>query len=197
MRAKIGLVQKSEAVMGEIDIWTGSGYLPLKAEVDSGSDCTMVTLDQFADHFQDLQIEPVEAELQNFDCSAITSVRGRFETKVRFEQNEHPVTIYIVDSSCEPIIGRDIMEPLGLIVDFRRMTPRRDSEHEMSRENTAESGSPKAQSESQVKSVKTSGYYKHILRNHPKLLETDMGTFPNYQHKIQIMPDAVPVFTRP
>ncbi len=53
--------------MGEINIWTSSGYLPLKAEADSGSDCTMVTLDLFTDHFQDLQIELLEAELQNFD----------------------------------------------------------------------------------------------------------------------------------
>ncbi len=93
--------------MGEIDVWTGSGYLPLKVEADTGSDCTMVTFDQFADHFQDLQIEPVEAELQNFDHSAITSVRGCFEMKVQFEQSERPVTIYIVDNSCEPIIGCD------------------------------------------------------------------------------------------
>ncbi len=65
----------------------------------------------------------------------------------------------------------------------------------MSRENTAESSFSKAQSESQMKLVKMSDDYKHILRNHQKLLQTDMGTFPDYQHEIQITPDAVPVVT--
>ncbi len=194
---KVGLVRKSEAVVGHINLWTGSGYFLLKAEADSGSDCTMVTLDQFADHFQDLQLESVEAELQNFDWSAITAVRGRFKTNIRFEQNECPVIIYVVDNCCEPIIGRDIMEPLGLVVDFRRMALCKESKFEMSREATAVSGPLDTHPKSQIKSVKTTDDYKNILWNHQKLLQTDMGTYPDYQHEIKLMPDAVPVVMWP
>ncbi len=157
----------------------------------------LVTLDQFADHLQYLQIESVEAELQNFDRSEIMSVRGHFEMKIQFEQNEHPVTVYIVDNCCEPIIGHNIMEPLGLVVDFRRMALHKESKSEMSRESTADSGPPETHPNSHAKSVNTSDDYKNILQNHQKLLQTDMGIYPDYQHEIKLMPDAVPVVTRP
>ncbi len=43
---------------------------------------------------------------------------GYFRTKAHFNGHQCPVSIYVVDDSCEPVIGRDLLTRLGITVDF-------------------------------------------------------------------------------
>ncbi len=86
-------------------------------ELDSGSQCTTITHSMFRQSFpHDVLQQPTET-LHNFDGSLITCVQGFFLSKAHFADRTCQAEIYVLDDTCEPVIGRDLMIRLDMQVD--------------------------------------------------------------------------------
>ncbi len=65
-----------------------------------------------------LDFAPVSHKmLHNFDGSLITCVQGFFESQACFANRMRPAEIYVLDDTCEPVIGRDLMISLNMQLD--------------------------------------------------------------------------------
>ncbi len=60
----------------------------------------------------------LKCPILNFDGSPIDSIQGYFRTMAHFNGHNCPVSIYVADDDCEPVIGHDHLMHLGIIVDF-------------------------------------------------------------------------------
>ncbi len=99
------------------------------AELDSGSQCTAITHSMFRQSFpHDVLQQPTET-LHNFDGSLITCVHSFFLSKARFTDRMHQAEIYVLDDTCEPVIGWDLMIGLDMQVncDAKRVHRAKDS----------------------------------------------------------------------
>ncbi len=90
----------------------------LKADVDSGSHCTVVTQSIFDSAFPGSVLQDLQCPILNFDGTEIDSIEGFFDTKAHFNGQQCPASIYVVDDSCEPVIGRNLLTRLGITIDF-------------------------------------------------------------------------------
>ena len=100
--------------------------------------------------------------LRNFDGTTLSETYGRFTTTVRHADRSAEIELHVLPSSCAAVIGQDIIQAMRLQIDGATMS---------------------------VHSVSNS---QSILNEFPKLVSDDVGTFPGYQHKIELTPDTVP-----
>ncbi len=77
----------------------------LRAEVDSGSHCTVITWTIFDMDFPNNMMHNLRCPILNFDSSEIDSIEGYFWTMAFFNGQQCSASIYIADDSCEPVIG--------------------------------------------------------------------------------------------
>ncbi len=94
----------------------------LKAEVDSGSYCMVVTHSIFNSDFPNNVLYDLRCPVLNFDGSEINAIEGYFRTTASFNGQQCNASIYIMDDGCEPVIGRDLLTRLGMTVEFGLQT---------------------------------------------------------------------------
>ena len=116
-----------------------------------------------------LPLEPAGRPLLNYDQSALQGVWGTISTRVQFGGREAKVELHVVSQLYGSILGRDFLQGLRIVVDC---------------------------GEGQVQLVGQLGTLKHPGDVYPKLFGGTVGTFPNYQHRIQLKEDAVPSVSR-
>ncbi len=88
------------------------------AELDSGSQCTAITRTIFNMAFPNNILRRPPLTLHNFDGSLIMCIQGYFKSVARFNGHSCPVNIYVLDNSCAPVIGRDLITQLGMSINF-------------------------------------------------------------------------------
>ncbi len=144
-----------------------SGSVKVKAEIDSGSDTTVITASQHHDLFNACPLQPPKAHIHNFDGTKIGGILGTFDCLARFQQRTSPCTVYVMPDSCQPVIGKDLIHGLQLSLDGASMKVRH--------------------------TATTTTDYTALLRQFPGLLSEKMGVFPGHEHTITLSPDARPV----
>ncbi len=110
----------AEPVFGivELDRQNFSTRFQFKAEVVSRSHCTVVTHSIFDKAFPEDGLCRLKCPILNFNGSQINSIQGYFHTMAHFNGHNCPVSVYIADDDCEPVIGHDLLTHLGIIVDL-------------------------------------------------------------------------------
>ncbi len=77
--------------------------------------------------------------LHNFDRSPIMCVQGFFKSQAHFAGRTRQTEIYVLDDTCEPVIGRDLMIGLNMQLDCGAKQVRRMKD---SKETALTVGSP-------------------------------------------------------
>ncbi len=111
----------AEPVYGtiELDHWNFSSKFTLRAEVDSGSHCTVITRSIFDSAFPGNVFHDLQCPILNFDGSEIDLIVGTLQWHTpHFNGQQCPTSIYVVDDSCELVIGHDLLTHLGITVNF-------------------------------------------------------------------------------
>ena len=85
-----------------------------------------------------------------------------------FGARAHQDKIYVVRDPASAVLGTNFLGPLAMFIDCKEQT---------------------------VRTIKEQGPASY-LKDFPQLLSTDLGTFPRYQHRIQMSPDATPQVAR-
>ncbi len=165
--------------------------------MDSGSHCTVITWSIFDSAFPGNVLYDLQCPILNFDGSEIDSIEGYFCTIAHFNGQQCPVSIYVVDDSCELVIGRDLLTCLGITVDFGSQFV-----HQTEMDSSAQSA-PKTDhsSQSSTKSAKTPtdsneqipSSVKQLVKQLLNLISKEVGMYPDGQHRIQLTADVVPV----
>ncbi len=109
----------TDAIIGTVELDCKESSVPVSfsAELDSGSQCTAVTHSVFNWSFpRDILRQPTQS-LINFDGSPVNCVQGYFTTKAHFEDCTCSTRVYILDNTCAPVIGWDLMTRLGMHLD--------------------------------------------------------------------------------
>ncbi len=109
----------TDAIIGTVELDCRDSLEPFSfsAELDSGSQCTAVTHAVFNRSFpHDILQQPTQA-LINFDGSPVNCVQGYFTTKAHFEDRTCSAQVYVLDKTCAPVIGRDLMTRLSMCLD--------------------------------------------------------------------------------
>ncbi len=132
------------------------------------------------------------------------SVQGYFKSVVQFNGRSCPINIYVLDDSCAPVIGRDLLTQLGMSIDFGTMQVRctQDSSglqgaQPMGSFGTEAGNAPVAPSVSTecpdptVSAVPT--IVSSFVAQNPALVSKEIGTFPGFEHHIKLSPGAMPV----
>ncbi len=116
---------------------------------------------------------------------------------------------YILDDTCAPVIGWDLMTQLNMHLDCGT------GQVHLTEEAQGSVGSKRSSSSwdvscsvgqlpSSMDSIQTSESQQHpsttlppvvshFIEHHPKLVSEDIGTFLGFEHHIKLAPDAVPV----
>ena len=159
----------STRIKSTVRVWTGKEWAPMEMEVDTGASVSTLRRSDVNALQIFLPLEPAGRPLLNYDQSALQGVRGTISTRVQFGGREAKGELHVVSDRCSSILGRDFLQGLRIVVDC---------------------------GEGQVQLVGQSGTLKHPGEVYPKLFGGTVGTFPNYQHRIQLKEDAVPSISR-
>ena len=140
-----------------------SAFVPIEAEVDSGSDVTAITQSLYYEHFSGFKLTAFSSKISNFDGSTIDQVLGQFESTLRFRDRMCTLPIFVVPDSCSAILGKNAIRSLSLTLDGPTMS---------------------------VRAVQSS--YKSMLSRYPNLTKEGIGVFPDFCHSITVTNDAKP-----
>ena len=135
----------------QVDIRSPSGFVPIEAEVDSGSDVTTITQSTYNAHFTDIALSEIPTTISNFDGSPIKNVIGQFEAEIRYQDHACSLPIFVVSNVCSSVLGKDVIRFLGLTLDGCSM---------------------------RVRAVHSA--YKTFLNRYPALTAPGIGTFPHF-----------------
>ncbi len=102
----------------QLDCQGFTSKFDLKAEVDLGSHCTIVTHSIFDSDFPNNVLHDLQCPIFNFDGSEIDVIEGYFWTTAFFNGQQYSTSIYIADNGCKSVIGYDLLSLLGLTVEF-------------------------------------------------------------------------------
>ncbi len=114
-----GTADASEGIFGTVQLDQMGLTMPFTfyAELDSGSQCTTITHSMFTRSFPHDTLQQPTHTLHNFDGSLITCVQGFFLSHTHFRSCMQGVEVYVLDDTCEPVIGQDMMISLEMQVD--------------------------------------------------------------------------------
>ncbi len=105
-------------------MWPRRGFrIPTRSlqMLDSGSQCTTITRTISDTQFLNNGLHQLPLSLHNFDGSAVLAVHGYFRMTAQFMDRSCPVNVYVLNDSCAPVIGRDLLTHLNMNVDFGTM----------------------------------------------------------------------------
>jgi hypothetical protein len=137
--------------------------------IDSGSDISCIPLQVYNAHFSNNVLTPVPESIQGYDGTPIVCY-GKFAVSATCEGRQTSAIMYVVSDDCKPIVGVPEIHAFDLI------TIRRQSDSHI-----ATIGKGKADPK-----------FAAILSEFPELTSSEMGLFPNFQHKIRLKSDTQP-----
>ena len=140
-----------------------SVFVPVEAEVDSGSDVTAITQSLYYEHFSGFELTTVPPRISNFDGSPIHHVLGQFKSTIRFRDRMRILPIFVVPDSCSVILGKNAIQSLSLTLEGPTMS---------------------------VRAVQSS--YESMLSRYPSLTAEGIGVFPDFQHVISLTDESKP-----
>ncbi len=169
---KVKKVQGMKCRPGTIRISVGIRdnyrFKSVELEADSGSDSTCITQSTYRKLSPDLPLEKAaEISLKWYNSSEVKGLKGWFLTKIRWKDRIHLDNVFVVPDSMSNILGKNFLRPLGVQIDC---------------------GSE------QVYKVLEPVTLSSIQSEFPRLFLHNLGTFPDYQHRIQLQAD--PTTTR-
>ncbi len=185
----------------------------------------VVTHSIFDSDFPNNILYDLQCPILNFDGSEIDMIEGYFRMTAYFNGQHCSTSIYVVNNSCEPVIGCDLLTRLGMTVKFGLQTACC-TEPDPSTQNLQQStysSQPSSTSSNTSLSVSEGtsfcnkqvsplrlnssapeldqipGSVKAIVKQLPNLISKEIGTYPDGQHQIQLSTDTVPIAvkTRP
>ena len=115
--------------------------------------------------------------LHNFDGSKIQNIVGQIQLTAKFNEKHALVTFYIMNAKIHTTIGADIIQALDLYIEGKtrsisQITPQ-----------ITNNLCPKSSSK--------------IIQMFPNLISSEIGEYPNFEHKIVITKDAKPLARSP
>ena len=159
----------SPRIKSTVKMWTGRDWAPVEMEVDTGASVSTLRRSDVNALKIHLPLNPATRPLLNYDHSVLKGVRGSISTTVQFGERKATGELHVVSDRCSSILGRDLLQHLQMVVNC---------------------------GEAQVQLLEQPGKLKHPRDVYPRLFGGTMGTFPNYQHRIQLKEDAVPSVSR-
>lgn len=146
-----------------IQLETGTSLVSMTAQVDTGAQISGIPLRMYEKHFKHFPLLP-PTTLRNFDNSVMSDQSiGRITTNVHYKGRKVTSELHVLPPTCNAVIGQDLIHSLNLCINGTTL---------------------------QVCAVRD--FKQDILNRHPSLLSEEMGTFPDYEHVIDITNDAVP-----
>ncbi|MCP3663196.1 MAG: hypothetical protein GY696_11995, partial [Gammaproteobacteria bacterium] len=110
-----------------------------------------------------------EDSLKCYNSSVVKGLKGWFLTKIQWKDRIHLDKVFVVPDTMSNILGKNFLRALGVQIDC---------------------GSD------QVYKVLEPVTLSSVQSEFPRLFLDTLGTFPDYQHKIQLQADARPTTTR-
>ena len=131
--------------------------------VDSGADVSTIHRSDAETIFPRAAVHKTDASLLNYDGTAISELSHYIEARVSHQGRSHTTRLYLVPENLPAVAGRDLIHALALVIDGKTLSVR-----------TLTSDADQ------------------LLAQHPALTSDDLGTFPGYEHRIQVTPDFKP-----
>ena len=143
-------------------------HMHMTAEVDSCSDITGITSQQFQSHFQGhCELQRQTKPLTNFDGTVIQGIKGWFTANASFDDRLATIDIFVLPNKFGAIIGRDAIETLGMVIDGSTGVVRK----------------LQSNKQSDIRNILESEGLQNLAKD-------DIGKFPEYEHHIQLVQDA-------
>lgn len=183
----------------------------LEGIVDSGADVSLVPFPTFKRHLR-TKLKPTSMELCNFDGSSITGLRGQFEATVEFNGRKAKLSLLVMDNIKTATWGTNVIEALGLLIDGTRrqisvvrpqsptsISSARRSSGPINNESAAAAVVDDISSKptNQLAVTKADPQIQSILNKFPTLTDDGIGRFPDFEHRIVVTENAVPVARNP
>ncbi len=112
--------KSSSPFMQTVQIITCTGRLvPFRAEVDTGSFCTIVDHHFLSMNLPNMLVMALRELSCTYDHSPIRALQGTVDIQACFADCAISTTIYVATSPCQPLIGHDLIDGLGLIIQVR------------------------------------------------------------------------------
>ena len=163
VKKRINGIQKNNAFYITVQIENRNSRVNISAQVDTGAEISGITEQNYKKHFKDLPLLPATT-LRNFDNTVISSnTLGRIITTIHYKGQSVSAELHVLPPNCNAVIGQDLIQGLNLQID---------------------GGTLKVHSVRDIKS--------DIAKKFPSLLSEKMGTFPGYEHVIDVTSDASP-----
>ena len=147
----------------------------LVAGADTQSDLTGITESFYKSNFSSSQLQPPTGKITNFDHSEIEGITGYFPAKAHFESRSADIKIHVLPDHFGSVIGRDAI--LGLKMQLDGSTG-----------SIAQVSAMPASSKSDTIPLD----YSKMLHKFPRLTDPEIGLVPDFAHKIELDPDAIP-----
>ena len=120
------------------------------------------------ENFGHVKIASSRGELRNYDQSTLSDVQGTLRAEVSFQGRTADLTFYVVPDRCTPVLSKYAIHALQLQLDPTQFS---------------------------VKAVQIVSL-DQLISKYPKLTSGDVGTFPGYQHRIELDATAMPKVTK-
>ena len=149
-------------------------------DVDTGSDATTVTVDDYSRSFQHLDIHELSCPMVGFDGHPVEGVLGTINSQISYGGRTCDGIIHVVPNTCSSVLGKNVIGPLGLTLTTHV--------HQLS----PVSPDPLTPDRSPTKY----GSFTDALAEFPDICSSSPGLYPDFEHVITVSPDAKPVVAR-
>ena len=161
--ADIKILNSATPISTTVDVSAGSRFQPIQFEVDTGASPTIMPWSTFRRNFPQTRLQTSGLHLKNYDGSTIQGNRGWFLARIVHGSVAHQDRIYVLQDPAHAVLGKNFLQPLQMVIHCNQRIVR-------------------------TVQQKPAGY----LKDFPVLTATNLGTFPGYQHRIQLSSEAVP-----
>ena len=159
--ADIKILNSATPISTTVDVSAGSRFQPIQFEVDTGASPTIMPWSTFRRNFPQTRLQTSGLHLKNYDGSIIQGNRGWFLARIVHGSVAHQDRIYVLQDPAHAVLGKNFLQPLQMVIHCNQRIV-------------------------QTVQQKPAGY----LKDFPVLTATNLGTFPGYQHRIQLSSDT-------
>ncbi len=186
VKTTIGVTGHRDRVHTEVEVGDGHNFQKITMEVDSGADTSMIRESMFKVKFPNTTLRTGTEKVQNYDQTPIKGIRGTFKATVRLFGRTHTDTLHVVPDRYSNIIGQNFLKPLDILVHCKN-------------QGIVDGRILTEITENKLHSTTTTTDWpgRVIPQEFPGLLDDNIGTFPDYQHRIDMKPGAKPTVCKP
>ncbi|XP_039292569.1 uncharacterized protein K02A2.6-like [Nilaparvata lugens] len=157
---------------------------PLLFEVDSGACVSVINVRCYEETFSHLELQPTNLVLSSYTNNPIIP-KGKVAVTVKHKNREHQLTLYVINNGANPLIGRDWMRDLKLVVQI----PEAKNLHSVI--------SKQPINNSEVGLVHETELINELYNKYPGVFTDKLGCYKGESARLELKDNVYPKFLKP